>query len=474
LTPAGKGAYGVVIKACIKAQPHKSVAIKYTASNSDSRAEIDTFRKINGHPHVLRVFSVHYKLKNKLALIVSELGQKDLVDLLNTWNCDDFNNNKPVLDSFACAHMLFQLLSALDYPHNKHHIIHLDIKTDNILVCQKLPSISSYLVKLIDFSHARVADRVKSDPVLLTTAIKNLNVGTVDYQSPEIRSQSIKMEKGYYEKALSNSQRLREKSGDSVVTSRADIFSLGIVFYTMICRHLPFSDCKNSLMDACYLFDEYDMDESTQELLTRAEGIKLDDLNEIKYLKGKPKYDQLFETDDDHLPFRTMKSKSAPKGIMVFFRASLGWNRVSKDTVEIIRQMMSSKPESRPAAEELLKNDYFKTRWKQQLKLQSMAELDKEHTAPYEKTLDAMALRFTLPKIEKKRSVDSGIAIISPSVKRQTWRNGLSVETSSESTLCEGNTESSDTEGPEPVIFESKRKRVKRSNSGKSTVKCKE
>merc|ERR1711881_773850 len=135
---------------------------------------------------------------------------------------------------------------------------------------------------------------------------------------------------------------------------------------------------------------------------------------------------------------------------------------------------MSSKPESRPAAEELLKNDYFKTRWKQQLKLQSMAELDKEHTAPYEKTLDAMALRFTLPKIEKKRSVDSGIAIISPSVKRQTWRNGLSVETSSESTLCEGNTESSDTEGPEPVIFESKRKRVKRSNSGKSTVKCKE
>jgi len=98
-----------------------------------------------------------------------------------------------------------QVCEALDYAHEQG-VVHRDIKPENILLDKR------GRVKIADFGLAKLVRRSRSDFTL--TGSRQV-MGTLDYMAPE--------------------QRLDPQSVDH----RADIYSLGVVFYEMLTGELP-------------------------------------------------------------------------------------------------------------------------------------------------------------------------------------------------------------------------------------------
>ncbi len=101
--------------------------------------------------------------------------------------------------------ILPQICDALQFAHDEG-IVHRDIKPDNILLDSK------GRVKVADFGLAKLLDRAPADASLTGT---NQVLGTPHYMAPE------------------------QMQGSHDVDHRADIYSLGVVFYEMLTGQLP-------------------------------------------------------------------------------------------------------------------------------------------------------------------------------------------------------------------------------------------
>jgi len=98
-----------------------------------------------------------------------------------------------------------QLCDALEYAHSRG-VIHRDIKPENIILTR------SGVAKIADFGLAKI---VKNENVESSITQTNVVMGTADYMAPE--------------------QRDKTKGADH----RADIYSLGVVFYELLTGELP-------------------------------------------------------------------------------------------------------------------------------------------------------------------------------------------------------------------------------------------
>jgi len=123
-----------------------------------------------------------------------------VLDLINTWK---------MVPEVKCRRLFCQLIAALQYLHCDRQIVHRDIKSENILLD------SSMNIRLIDFGFANVFDN--ENPLLKTTC------GSPFYMAPEV----IKNEP---------------------YTAAADIWSAGVVLYTMLVGHLPFQSDNVGLL----------------------------------------------------------------------------------------------------------------------------------------------------------------------------------------------------------------------------------
>ncbi|MFU8807055.1 MAG: serine/threonine-protein kinase [Bradymonadaceae bacterium] len=181
----GLGGYGEVL-AAQDLETGLPVAIKILhieATQNDPRAaarmrqEAGILMAID-HPNIVRVLSIE----------ASDHGEFLVMERLNGETLSVRLKKNGALESDLVLRTTRQLLSALELAHDQH-ILHRDLKPDNILLCHAPLSETGEIAKLVDFGIAKTQaplDEKNSDDevTIVKTRIGNF-VGTARYSSPE-------------------------------------------------------------------------------------------------------------------------------------------------------------------------------------------------------------------------------------------------------------------------------------------------
>jgi predicted Ser/Thr protein kinase len=196
----GRGGMGIVYLARER-ELERLVAIKVLSPELSStaesrerfRREARTAAKLN-HPGILPLHT--FGEAEELAYLVMEYVRgESLAELLR---------QEGRLPPDTTRRIIAELADALDYAH-RHGVVHRDIKPENVLIEDE-----SGRAYLADFGIAKA--RASEATLTITGAI----VGTLPYMSPE------------------------QAAGDRSVDGRSDIYSLGVLGYTILSGRLPF------------------------------------------------------------------------------------------------------------------------------------------------------------------------------------------------------------------------------------------
>ena len=202
LTELGRGAMGVVYKAR-DPKINRVVAVK-TISLAGQRAEEEReyrerfFREAEAagrlsHPGIVTIFDVGEEPETRAPYIVMEfVGGQSLDELLS--------RNDHRLPVETALQLTLELAEALDCAHAQG-VVHRDLKPANIL--------------LTEDGHAKIADFGVAKLNLANHTLAGHALGTPSYMSPE------------------------QLNGEAV-DGRSDLFSLGVVLYTMLTGYRPF------------------------------------------------------------------------------------------------------------------------------------------------------------------------------------------------------------------------------------------
>ena len=189
----GEGSFGTVYKVIQRKTNYlrvvKVIKKKYV-DKSEFLNEIELLKTVD-HPNIIKLFDCYYD-KTFYYLIEEYCSGGDLFDYIKK---EHFFTEKKAAIIFK------QILSAVNHLHKKN-IIHRDLKPENIVFIKTKNR--DIFIKIIDFG-ASIAFKGK----FLTQEL-----GTIYYMAPEVFMNNYK-----------------EKS---------DIWSCGIILYTMLCGHPPF------------------------------------------------------------------------------------------------------------------------------------------------------------------------------------------------------------------------------------------
>ncbi len=187
----------------------KLVAVKIlkTASTTDREYIQRFFREARitarlNHPHIIRILESNFSRVESIFYIVTEyIDGGDFHQLLSPMSSISISNSPIGLKTKF--QILIKILSALDYAHQVG-IVHRDIKPSNILLTQDLEP------RLCDFG---IAASLWGQEIRFTQT--NEILGTMDYIAPE------------------------QKEDSRQVDLRADIFSMGVIFYQLVTGRKP-------------------------------------------------------------------------------------------------------------------------------------------------------------------------------------------------------------------------------------------
>jgi calcium-dependent protein kinase len=191
----GQGAFGTVRKAVHKLTGQERAIKILKKRQQDERKlflEVSILSKLT-HPNIMEIYEFYEDKAN--FYIVSELCKGGEL-------FDKITEKGSFKESEACPIML-QLVSAICYSH-ANNIVHRDLKPENIMLDSTKNS--NPIIKLIDWGGARYFSKNKK-----MSTIK----GTPYYIAPEV---------------------IKE-----VYDEKCDIWSLGVIFYVLLCGYPPFN-----------------------------------------------------------------------------------------------------------------------------------------------------------------------------------------------------------------------------------------
>lgn len=235
----GEGAYGSVYRATnIKTNLTRAVKTihKSRIKNIEFLNELSVLKTVD-HPNVIKLFDCY--LDNDFYYLVEEY--------CSGGNLYDYIKKEKYFNEQKAANIMYQLFSALNHLHSKK-IVHRDLKPENITFF-KTDNTNDIFIKLIDFG---TSVSIKGEEKLTQ------ELGTIYYIAPDVFMNN------YNEKA--------------------DIWSCGIILYTMLCGHPPFRGNKEEDIKAKILKGMIDFPEREWKLVSK---------EAINFLKKLLEYNQI-------------------------------------------------------------------------------------------------------------------------------------------------------------------------------------
>jgi len=248
-------------------------------SNGRSRKKLINEIKLHKKLHHLNIVNFEHFFEDKENVYI-------LLELCSNQTLNEMVKRRKRLKEIEVQCYSLQIIRALKYIHN-HRIIHRDLKLGNLFLTSKLE------LKLGDFG---LAAKLEYDGQKRKTVC-----GTPNYIAPEI---------------------LEKKNGHSY---EVDIWSLGVVMYTMLFGRPPFetADVKltyKRIKMNCYKFPEnIKVDETAKKLiesilvLDPAKRPSLDEIAEHDFFK-------IYQTVPMVLPLSTLSCPPGPKYIEKFLK----------------------------------------------------------------------------------------------------------------------------------------------------------
>ncbi|KAL4656573.1 serine/threonine-protein kinase SIK2-like [Arapaima gigas] len=145
--------------------------------------------KLLNHPHIIKLYQV---MQHFLCFLFTERGWK--------WQKTYYLTSNGRMSEEEARKMFWQILTAVDYCH-RHHIVHRDLKTENLLLDANMN------IKLADFGFGNFYN--PGEPL-------STWCGSPPYAAPEVFE------------------------GKEYEGPQLDIWSLGVVLYVLVCGSLPF------------------------------------------------------------------------------------------------------------------------------------------------------------------------------------------------------------------------------------------
>ncbi len=247
----GKGSYAVV-----KLATHKTTKIKYAIKiyskqslldpqkRNTVKNEINILKQIDNE-NVMKLYEV-IDTPSNLYLVLEYINGINLLEILK-------NEKFHYIKEQRAKKLFLQVVKGISYCHKKN-IFHRDIKLENILV------LKDDIIKIIDFGFGIKCNK---------EVYQKLFCGTPSYMPPEI----LKKEK--------------------YIASYSDIWSLGVLFYTMLFGVFPFKgkdedELFEKINENNLIFPEYNqIEDKTKELFKKIfiinpiERISMDDMINI-------------------------------------------------------------------------------------------------------------------------------------------------------------------------------------------------
>lgn len=211
------GFFGSVFRA-VRVRDGQEVAVKVLNFSAGALQEARLSKKLS-HPNIINTYSYAPLRDGSIALVQEYANGGDLYDFLSDGGFQDEASLKTAF---------YQIGSALQYLHSRN-IVHRDIKPENcVLKATDDDDDVPFQVKLIDFGLAE-------EGRFCTT-----HVGTDSYNAPEVLSLP-----GVHE--LTNMKIPMCDDLDTIDGFAADVFSLGVTLYTIICKELPWCTADASI-----------------------------------------------------------------------------------------------------------------------------------------------------------------------------------------------------------------------------------
>lgn len=203
-SPLGEGSYAKVRKAYSK-RMKLHVAVKIIDRKKAPEDFLDKFlpRELSiiqnlDHPHIIRVYEV-LDIGDKVFVVMDLAPGGDLLDYIKKKGCMKENLSRKIF---------LQMLQAVKHCH-KHGVLHRDLKCENILLDDGIN------VKLTDFGFSRPFERSEFCKTFC---------GSAAYAAYEILK------------------------GIPYDGEKADVWSMGVVLYTMVTGRMPFDDSDMKML----------------------------------------------------------------------------------------------------------------------------------------------------------------------------------------------------------------------------------